>query len=1122
MKHLITTLMIILSGMPALVSRDIYVAKNGNDENPGTFEEPYLTLAMACRKTMAGDVVYIREGVYEEILQPVRSGTASNPITFMPYNNERVVISAMEGWELDEGSVYKTYVGWDMGHRNFVLNREEACDLARWPNNNDGDPFTLNSLTNTGGSDGDVITDAYLDYSSGIPDHDWSNGGSLFFYCDAGGAGWTAWKAYIKSNTSTRLVFDLNKNPTWIRTVHPPSKRGDFYLEGIREVLDYDNEWYFDAGTKTLYLQIPGGGKPEDGQISMRKRILCIDINARTNIIIKNLTTLGGGINIGNADNLLYGVYSYYGSMTRGVVTGFSSGENAVLLKGTNNTLEKCEIAYGSGNGIKIEGSGNRVINCSIHDFNYLGCYDAPVNMRGGSSTHLMQNDIYRGGRDCVQMFNYGSEIAYNNIFRSNLIADDCGLLYTVGGPFATKIHHNWLHHTQSRGGLYKAAGIYLDNDANGFLVHHNVVWETEWSNIQINLSAKNIDIFNNTLWDGSAAMGAWHREGTSFSNVRVWNNMADNSNFEPQSDKQNNLTETGDPFVDWDGRNFQLKQDAAAVDYGRVISGITGIHYGEAPDAGAYEHGGLDLKAGITWDPGLGPDYCLHPDTYLEDDAYLVIEAESAAETGGGWKYNYDEAMALGELCLEYSGAEHDLSPVDSTSCLYLGSFNSKGSYRPSFRVKGSGSIWVKTGSGDYQKLESDSPDKWIWIDAEALIMDVDTGGIYGIRMAGGAPGIKVDRIALAIDERNGISRNDSIPESDSWCGEQTPRIHWAASVTTDVTLTDQGFVIDGLMEEEWEYSDTLRTSLSPDGTETPAREDLGMLFRLAYDSNNLYILAEVEDDHLAGYSGNDGDYHNWDNVELHFNPDKMHNPLGIYGEDARQIRLNFGVAGSPVSGNGSWEEGAVPEGFAYISMETEKGYVIEASIPWEGILPEGMSLEAGMRMGFEIQVNDSDEEPGIVHRLAWANDTEFDLAAVDTRKFGHLILNEAEYKYVNKNGWEVIHVDSEESPGARDLAIDGNSLTHWSTVWRGTQDPLPHEIWIDFHEQLDIKDIHLLPRQDNFGPNGSIGEYEIYVSDSTGYWGAPRAGGSLDWGGNLAANNRQLQIIPLDKVRR
>ena len=70
------------------------------------------------------------------------------------------------------------------------MNGSDACQLARWPNKTDKDPFVLNSLRNTGGTDGSVIANARMDYSPGILNIDWSKGGYLFYYCNKGGSGW--------------------------------------------------------------------------------------------------------------------------------------------------------------------------------------------------------------------------------------------------------------------------------------------------------------------------------------------------------------------------------------------------------------------------------------------------------------------------------------------------------------------------------------------------------------------------------------------------------------------------------------------------------------------------------------------------------------------------------------------------------------------------------------------------------------------------------------------------------------------------------------------------------------------------------------------------------------------
>ncbi len=268
---------------------------------------------------------------------------------------------------------------------------------------------------------------------------------------------------------------------------------------------------------------------------------------------------------------------------------------------------------------------------------------------RGGKNTKILRNNISRGGRDGIQIINKNSEVAWNDISRSNLIADDCALIYTINKGLNMDIHHNWFHDAESRGKLKKAAGIYLDNDAENVRVYRNVVWNVEWTNIQINWDGKDIDIFNNTLVKAKGGtMGAWHKAGTKFSNVKVWNNITDKeavdkqgnqeseSTWEPQSNKQNNLVDQAS-FINFKADNYKLKNSAKAVDFGRVINGYTDGFKGESPDVGAYEIGS-NWVSGPNWNLNQGPTGVCYG-----------LPGENCSNTGGGDSVRPDANLANG-----------------------------------------------------------------------------------------------------------------------------------------------------------------------------------------------------------------------------------------------------------------------------------------------------------------------------------------------------------------------------------------------------------------------------------------------------------------------------------------
>lgn len=114
-----------------------YVDKNNtsaSDSNPGTQSSPWKTIQKAANTVRAGDVVYVKSGVYYEQVNIISSGTSSNPITFKSYTKNGAVIDGsksssivvnwkgngsphdwvvLDGFEIRNGSKYGVWVEGD-------------------------------------------------------------------------------------------------------------------------------------------------------------------------------------------------------------------------------------------------------------------------------------------------------------------------------------------------------------------------------------------------------------------------------------------------------------------------------------------------------------------------------------------------------------------------------------------------------------------------------------------------------------------------------------------------------------------------------------------------------------------------------------------------------------------------------------------------------------------------------------------------------------------------------------------------------------------------------------------------------------------------------------------------
>ena len=79
-KRLFCCVGVVILWSTAALARDYYVAKTGSDTNPGTLDQPFLTIQRAASVMVAGDTAYIRSGVYRETVRPANSGAPGAPM----------------------------------------------------------------------------------------------------------------------------------------------------------------------------------------------------------------------------------------------------------------------------------------------------------------------------------------------------------------------------------------------------------------------------------------------------------------------------------------------------------------------------------------------------------------------------------------------------------------------------------------------------------------------------------------------------------------------------------------------------------------------------------------------------------------------------------------------------------------------------------------------------------------------------------------------------------------------------------------------------------------------------------------------------------------------------------
>jgi hypothetical protein len=581
-----------------------YVSTGGSNANAGTLSKPFRTIQYAASLAQPGDTVLVRGGVYRETVTPARSGTSTARISFKTYNGERVTVSGADilgGWSVNSGSVYRATQSWDLGAGNnqvFVDGRMMV--EARWPNT------TLDiihprkatadniSVTSAAGTDPATatLTDADLTQAAGA----W-NGATIHLMP---GHGWVGETGTVSSSAPGRLT--IRYKPLDQKNQVP--RAGDqYYLTGKFSALDAPGEWFYESSSKRLYLRTPSSDSPAAHAVEVKRRQYAFDLRDRSYIEVKGFNLFASTVVSSAASKQLR-----LAALNATYVSHFTlqpdpwgqqqkAHNSGIALLGTDSFLKDSRITFSAGNGVFLGGSRNRVENCVISNVDYNAGDEAGVYTLG--SGHVVyRNTIFNTGRSgVVHRYSPGAKILNNVIHDVLLQTTDGGGTYTWGSDGAgTEIAYNRIYNVRSSG--FGAAGVYLDNFSKNHVVHHNVVWASDFG-LKMNPPNTSNRVYSNTFAGEKysvASSGTREMTGSVFRN----NLFTNRTQIGPGATSDHNLAMGSDfRFANAATGDFRLLAGSAAIDRGVLLSPYTNGYVGAAPDIGAYEYGRTPWTAG-------------------------------------------------------------------------------------------------------------------------------------------------------------------------------------------------------------------------------------------------------------------------------------------------------------------------------------------------------------------------------------------------------------------------------------------------------------------------------------------------------------------------------------------
>ncbi|MDC1107170.1 T9SS type A sorting domain-containing protein [Prolixibacteraceae bacterium] len=590
-----------------------YVAKTGDDNNSGSINEPFETIARATKELRSGDTLFIREGVYNERIRlSKRNAKEEAPIVIKNYGDDNVIIDGSlsvedlgsTGWEQYKGEIYRTQINAEI--TQVFVNRVWMM-AARWPN-------------------------ARFDKGQGWDQSTWSEGresrSSNTVECDDPGDGHDL-AATGLDVTGAMAVMNTGKFVSCARMV-VAHKAGQetfefspkftrylpvmhrYFLEGKLNLLDNETEWYFDPQDKYLYLWAPGGGVPKN--VRAKTESCGISLDRSSNIKIQGLNFFARNFMISKGGKITiedcifdYPVYNKRSLGNHNLTLGCE------IKNSPNNKVINCVLRNTDGLGIRVLGSNNTVVeNCEFTNIDYTVAHQP---MGGGTVVFRRSpNCIFR--RNTVRTTGSARGIGFDghSIMELNDFSDMCHLQRDGstsefgGGAKEMLFTHNWFSDNEKtsarfsdgpRGELPKS-GMRTGVLRNNVTVkpHQSLTFMIKGDERYVynNIAETNI-VFSDTSNDPKKS-GIHHNSVSANNATATYVSRVFPRYVKPSGTHLTNWESKGEKekfkllFYDWENRDYRPRPNSGLVDAGTVIEGITDRYRGEAPDIGAYELG--------------------------------------------------------------------------------------------------------------------------------------------------------------------------------------------------------------------------------------------------------------------------------------------------------------------------------------------------------------------------------------------------------------------------------------------------------------------------------------------------------------------------------------------------
>ena len=665
----------------------------GNDSYAGTSECPMKSLSAAVNEAVNDDEIIIHSGLYHDNVSidgidnlVIRAATGATVI----FDGTKSITDDLGGvWSTaDANGIQEVTLSQD-GWQLFLAHEEQVP--ARWPNaqfsdetvfnrsymaegtlTNSNNAYTIGWLTDAGPETGvhtglnETINATGLDPVGAIAVMNlgsfrsnsreitgWNSANGTFSY-DGTGVGWKA-------------------------------KHHAYFLEGKRELIDTEGEWWYNNSDNRLHYKTPSSQDANDLDLRVKVQPFAISVDNSDGVTIQGIDFFGTTVNFNNCDGCSFtnSTLQYPSTSKRGLgIPGESEDDRWMtrFYRCKNTFVDKISITNTDGGALEFHGSGgqshnNTVNNSYFHAIDWSAADQKGLMTtiyEGGRDMYFTNNSVHLTGASSVLSIGDAPKVFYNRVWDVGHLQTDGAVVQVMQGEApGAEIAYNWIHDVIKYGARFDAPIGQAGEGRNGTM-HHNVIWNAAGG---LMVKGDYHNIHNNTIFNSTGKNDIIFLTdgGINNKNSTLHYNAVDAMADHRSDDVFANPLPNGSHWNNWNG--YLQGYDGMFEARNQISCAI--YDNGSLYCWGRNDHGQLGL--GSTSGREDAPQY-------VDFGAGRTVTSLGIGSSGAeGWEPNSHTCVVLDNGSLMCWGANGD-------GQLGIGNVSSNGVWEPSFVNVGSG----------------------------------------------------------------------------------------------------------------------------------------------------------------------------------------------------------------------------------------------------------------------------------------------------------------------------------------------------------------------------------------------------------------------------------------------